>query len=149
LQHPTPIRAYSQTSSNGFAGLTTPNANTYKESSTASPWDVGPLKAGLPATVENVEDSNGDTNGFAVDAADTGVVNSDVEPVESRKGWWKDLESIDVTIMAEKEGWFLQKYRVESNVSCRAIFAYSTTETKPSHCLGLETITWNSYAEIL
>ena len=117
LQHPTPVRAYSQTSSNGFAGLSTPNANTYKESSTSSPWDVGPLKAGLPATEENGEDLHGNTNGFAVDAADTGFVNSEIEPVESRKGWWKDLESIDVTIMAEKEGWFLQKYRLESNVS--------------------------------
>lgn len=32
------------------------------------------------------------------------------------KGWWKDVENCEVSIL-EKEGYFLQKYRVESDVS--------------------------------
>lgn len=36
-----------------------------------------------------------------------------------RKGWFNDMEKVDVTILAEKEGWFLQKYRLESDVSFR------------------------------
>lgn len=32
-------------------------------------------------------------------------------------GWWKDKERIVVTLLPEKEGWFLQKYRIESDVS--------------------------------
>lgn len=33
-------------------------------------------------------------------------------------GWWKDLEKVEVGLIPEKEGWFLTKYRVESDVSC-------------------------------
>ncbi len=35
---------------------------------------------------------------------------------ERERGYWKRLETVEVTLIAEKEGWFLQKYRVESNV---------------------------------
>lgn len=118
LQHPTPVRAYSQTSSNGFGALSTPTANVYKESttnnSTGSPWDVGPLKSGLPATMENVET---ETNGYEVqeDRAEQDARMD--QQIESSRGWWKDIETVQVTMMSEKEGWFLQKYRVESDVS--------------------------------
>lgn len=38
-----------------------------------------------------------------------------VDTTEDR--WWKDQERIVVTLIPEKEGWFLQKYRIESDVS--------------------------------
>ena len=116
LQHPTPIRAYSQTSSNGFGALATPAGNAFKDPATNgsadSPWDVGPLKAGLPATMENVES---ETRGHEVDPIeqDAGFDRQ----IESSRGWWKEIETVQVTMMSEKEGWFLQKYRLESDVS--------------------------------
>jgi hypothetical protein len=36
---------------------------------------------------------------------------------ENMKGWWRDLESVQVSLLTEREGWFLQKYKVESDVS--------------------------------
>lgn len=35
----------------------------------------------------------------------------------TEKGYWKRLEKVDISLMAEREGWFLQKYKVESDVS--------------------------------
>jgi sorting nexin-8 len=127
LQHPTPVRAYSQTSSNGFGALSTPTSNLYKDPTSSStnnhsPWDVGPMKAGLPATMENVLESetngNGYEVGFSQDAGGgAGAGFDEQDQIESTRGWWKDVETIQVTMMAEKEGWFLQKYRLESDVS--------------------------------
>lgn len=37
--------------------------------------------------------------------------------LEAEKGYWKRLEVVEVDLVAEKEGWFLQKYSLESNVS--------------------------------
>ncbi|WWC64149.1 uncharacterized protein I303_106757 [Kwoniella dejecticola CBS 10117] len=34
---------------------------------------------------------------------------------ESQLGYWKRLEHVEVALITEKEGWFLQKYRVESD----------------------------------
>ncbi|WWC91329.1 uncharacterized protein L201_006272 [Kwoniella dendrophila CBS 6074] len=34
---------------------------------------------------------------------------------ESQLGYWKNLENVQVTLITEKEGWFLQKYKVESD----------------------------------
>ncbi|WVW79221.1 hypothetical protein I302_101187 [Kwoniella bestiolae CBS 10118] len=34
---------------------------------------------------------------------------------ESQTGYWKNLERVEVVLKPEKEGWFLQKYRVESD----------------------------------
>jgi sorting nexin-8 len=117
LQHPTPVRAFSQTSSNGFGALSTPTTNIYKDPTSSStnnnsPWDVGPLKAGLSATVDNVQS---ESNGYQVER-DTGY-DEQRQQVESTRGWWKDVETVQVTMMSEKEGWFLQKYRLESDVS--------------------------------
>lgn len=36
---------------------------------------------------------------------------------ENMKGWWKELETVQVSLLPDKEGWFLQKYKVESDVS--------------------------------
>lgn len=35
---------------------------------------------------------------------------------EAERGYWKRLEHVDVSLVTEREGWFLQKYRVESDV---------------------------------
>jgi hypothetical protein len=37
---------------------------------------------------------------------------------ENMKGWWKELETVQVSLLPDKEGWFLQKYKVESDVGC-------------------------------
>ncbi|KAJ9126793.1 hypothetical protein QFC24_001825 [Naganishia onofrii] len=34
---------------------------------------------------------------------------------ENMKGWWKELETLQVSLLPDKEGWFLQKYKVESD----------------------------------
>ena len=36
---------------------------------------------------------------------------------EAEKGYWKRMETVDVVLITEREGWFLQKYKVESDVS--------------------------------
>jgi hypothetical protein len=38
-----------------------------------------------------------------------------------KSGWWKELERVEVSLIPEKEGWFLTKYRLESDVSLAAI----------------------------
>ncbi|TYJ55310.1 hypothetical protein B9479_004033 [Cryptococcus floricola] len=40
----------------------------------------------------------------------------DLEPEDMARprGWWKDLERVTVDLIPEKEGWFLQKYRLSS-----------------------------------
>jgi hypothetical protein len=41
----------------------------------------------------------------------------------SERGYWKRLETVEVGLLAEREGWFLQKYKVESDVSdCGDLF---------------------------
>jgi len=40
-----------------------------------------------------------------------------VEEPEAERGYWKRLEIVEVSLISEKEGWFLQKYKVESDVS--------------------------------
>ena len=37
--------------------------------------------------------------------------------MDGDSGYWKRLETIEVGLITEKEGWFLQKYKVESDVS--------------------------------
>lgn len=51
-------------------------------------------------------------------SADSSTFRS-IDPMvnSSENGWWKDKERIVVTLIPEKEGWFLQKYRIESDVS--------------------------------
>jgi sorting nexin-8 len=43
-----------------------------------------------------------------------GAVDGDVE---AERGYWKRVEKVEVSLIPEKEGWFLQKYRIESDVS--------------------------------
>ncbi|KIR58232.1 sorting nexin MVP1 [Cryptococcus bacillisporus CA1873] len=49
-------------------------------------------------------------------SADSSTFRSTDPMVNSgENGWWKDKERIVVTLLPEKEGWFLQKYRIESD----------------------------------
>lgn len=41
---------------------------------------------------------------------------------ENMKGWWKELETVQVSLLPDKEGWFLQKYKVESDVSIPLLY---------------------------
>ena len=53
----------------------------------------------------------------------TTTTNGDERPEAfssgSERGYWKRLETVEVGLLAEREGWFLQKYKVESDVSDR------------------------------
>ena len=37
--------------------------------------------------------------------------------MEAEREYWKKVEKIEVGLITEKQGWFLQKYRIESDVS--------------------------------
>ncbi|RSH95368.1 Sorting nexin mvp1 [Saitozyma podzolica] len=72
----------------------------------ASPWDT-------------TANQNGNTHHRDQSAisSGSGAYNGDgANPeAEAERGYWKRLETVEVTLIAEKEGWFLQKYRVESD----------------------------------
>jgi sorting nexin-8 len=57
-----------------------------------------------------VPEEEGD-EGVPSDGGDRGL------SAENMKGWWRELESVQVSLLPDKEGWFLQKYKVESDVS--------------------------------
>lgn len=74
----------------------------------ASPWD----------TTGNQNGNSHHRDQSAISSG-SGAYNGDrANPeAEAERGYWKRLETVEVTLIAEKEGWFLQKYRVESDVS--------------------------------
>jgi sorting nexin-8 len=79
------------------------------EASTSSPWDTAPR-------------INGGGGNHYIEPSDmTTTTNGDERPgafsVGTEKGYWKRLETVEVSLLAEREGWFLQKYKVESDVS--------------------------------
>jgi sorting nexin-8 len=82
----------------------------------SSPWDTAPRQHNpLPSYSTN------EVNGSALNGPASGNAEVDVDEnadAERERGYWKRLEAVDVTLVTEKEGWFLQKYRVESDVSC-------------------------------
>jgi sorting nexin-8 len=88
-------RGYSIPDTPGLGWDSTPKTNGFGHGITSSPA----LDEGLPS-------------GF-------GRSNAAVEPdVEAERGYWKRLEKVQVSLISEREGWFLQKYRIESDVSC-------------------------------
>jgi sorting nexin-8 len=103
-------------SPSGFA-MDSPSAET-----STSPWDTAPR-------VNGNGNGNGNGGGHYVEPSDmTTTTNADERPgafsVGSERGYWKRLETVEVGLLAEREGWFLQKYKVESDVRrdarCRA-----------------------------
>ena len=56
--------------------------------------------------------------------------------LEAEQGYWKKLEKIEVGLIPEKEGWFLQKYRVESDVSRTTNFSQMRELTHNRNVLG-------------
>ncbi len=61
---------------------------------------------------QNGDDGNPEAVGYSVNGNQEGGVDG-----EGERGYWKRLENVEVSLISEKEGWFLQKYRVESDVS--------------------------------
>jgi sorting nexin-8 len=67
----------------------------------------------------------GRTNGHYPEPSDFSTTTTNAEDdarpgafnVGTERGYWKRLEHVQVGLITEKEGWFLQKYRVESDVS--------------------------------
>ena len=83
------------------------------ETPAVSPWDTAPTENGRQdVNIDRIADGaeigfSGRNNGPPGGAFDT----------DAERGYWKRLEKIEVTLIPEKEGWFLQKYKVESSVS--------------------------------
>ncbi|KAL1406013.1 Sorting nexin mvp1 [Vanrija albida] len=69
-------------------------------SSAFSPWDTAPRYA-VPGA---------QANGGGEEPLNGGNAEAEAE-----RGFWRRLETVDVQIIPEKEGWFLQKYRVVSD----------------------------------
>jgi len=78
------------------------------DASSSSPWD-----ATAQLSVNGQVSRNQEPSGFSVNGRpnDDGYESTD-------KGYWQRLEHVDVTLVPEKEGWFTQKYKVESEVGC-------------------------------
>lgn len=76
-------------------------------SSTFSPWDTAPRYAAPGTDTYNTE-----TNGHGYLSNPTNGANPDAE---AERGYWRRLETVEVGLVSEKEGWFLQKYRVVSD----------------------------------
>lgn len=80
------------------------------DSSSSSPWDAA---AAAPQSNGGSHTRSQDVSGYSVSGS-----RIDQDAFEaSDKGYWRRLESIDVTLVPEKEGWFTQKYKLESDVS--------------------------------
>lgn len=129
-----PTRGYSTTSSNGFAGSPwgTPGVPAVAGPGTASRAGLSRMGSAMmdaPSTTSALTraDSDAPVNEYARTVPEEGEDASAPEEgggggggglsSENMKGWWRDLESVQVSLLAEREGWFLQKYKVESDVS--------------------------------
>lgn len=92
--------------------LSAPSQSVYSppavaEASSSSPWGVPPTNGH-----HYPEPSDFSTTTTSTDAdAHPGAFN-----VGAERGYWKRLEHVEVGLITEKEGWFLQKYKVESDV---------------------------------
>ncbi|WWC73211.1 uncharacterized protein I206_107177 [Kwoniella pini CBS 10737] len=89
--------------------------------------DHSPVVTPSTSTGFNAWDNTPRTNGFSDSHPQSGdhvssgysangsAFRSDGILDENQLGYWKRLEHVDVTLITEKEGWFLQKYRIESD----------------------------------
>lgn len=94
-----------------------PNAPAASPSYLSSPWDTSPRQPRTPATeVPNGEGGHvPEPSGYS---SGSGISGDPANPqAEAERGYWKRLEKVDVELIKEKEGWFLQKYKVTSDVS--------------------------------
>jgi hypothetical protein len=68
----------------------------------------------------------------------TTATNGDDRPgafsVGSERGYWKRLETVQVNLLAEREGWFLQKYKVESDVSRNRLDSFDEELISETRC---------------
>jgi len=87
---------------------------------TSSPWDTSNTSGN--GNGNGTGTGTGGGGGHYIEPSDiTTTTNGDDRPAGfssgSERGYWKRLESVEVGLLAEREGWFLQKYKVESDVS--------------------------------
>ncbi|KAK6904423.1 hypothetical protein I203_105236 [Kwoniella mangroviensis CBS 8507] len=99
----------SPSSSSASHGLT-PSASTGFNA-----WDTTPRTNGLSDHHISVGGGSGNQHASSGYSANGSAFRSDGVLDESQLGYWKDLEQVEVALIPEKEGWFLQKYRVESD----------------------------------
>ncbi|WVR09157.1 hypothetical protein IAU60_006219 [Kwoniella sp. DSM 27419] len=110
-----------------------PSAATNASTLTAPPAGYSLTGPESPALAEspgtstgyNAWDATPRTNGFSDSSivpptsggysANGSAFRSDGMVDESQQGYWKRLEVVEVDLVTEKEGWFLQKYRVNSS----------------------------------
>lgn len=82
------------------------------EGSSSSPW------SNEATTRINGHGHYHEASDFSTSTTQTGDDNRPgAFSVGTERGYWKRLEHVEVSLIAEKEGWFLQKYKVESDVS--------------------------------
>ncbi|ORX39040.1 hypothetical protein BD324DRAFT_576638 [Kockovaella imperatae] len=74
-----------------------------------------PITRGYSVQPDSGWDSVERDNPPQVNGSDGNLPQSGGLDLEAERGYWKRLEKIEVGLIAEKEGWFLQKYRVESD----------------------------------
>lgn len=98
-----------------LTAVQSPRAYVAPDTPSASPWDTAPRVNGNGVKHDYLDagDTSAPPSGFT--DAPTGAFD-----VEAERGYWKKLEKVDVSLVTQKEGWFLQKYTVESDVSCKS-----------------------------
>ena len=83
----------------------------------ASPWDTAPRQNGTAHSYLDAG-ANGAPSGFS-DIDQPGGHGQGIGgtlEVEAERGYWRKLEKVEVSLVSQKEGWFLQKYTVTSDV---------------------------------
>ncbi|KAK1922470.1 hypothetical protein DB88DRAFT_495217 [Papiliotrema laurentii] len=78
------------------------------ETPSLSPWDTAPRANGHSSGPEHAAGNSNLTDVFS--GGQSGAFD-----VEAERGYWKKLETVEVSLAPHKEGWFLQKYIVESD----------------------------------
>jgi sorting nexin-8 len=89
-----------------------PTAFTPGDTPGTSPWDTAPRQNGNAHSYLDAG-PNGAPSGFS-DIDQPG--GNGALDVEGERGYWKKLEKVEVSLVPQKEGWFLQKYTVTSDV---------------------------------
>lgn len=101
------------------------------EASSSSPWGDGPALGRTNGHGHYPEPSDFSTTTTNAEYDRPGAFS-----VGTERGYWKRLERVEVGLITEKEGWFLQKYRVESDVSPLFCSFESEVETTRDGVLG-------------
>ncbi|WRT68941.1 uncharacterized protein IL334_005923 [Kwoniella shivajii] len=101
--------------SNGFESSDINHPITPSASTAFNAWDTAPRENGFQIPASDTLPGPGQGHISSGYSGNGSAFRSDGIVDESQLGYWKKLETVDVTLIPEKEGWFLQKYRVESD----------------------------------